>query len=372
MTEPVQINQESIRYFNRNLFRSLIFFILGILLLIGIYKVLPYFLETMFMVAMAIILTAIIGPLIDRLETRGIRRLYGVLLFFGLLIALLVFGAVRGIPVLLTEVGKISDGISSATSGSSMEEMLGSLNTWIAKYLPDRQISMETVTEYSSRFFGQIGSLLANAAKAGVNLLFIVIITFFFLVQGDRMMKRLIESVPNRYFEMALNISYKTQKQLTNFLRGQLLAATGVAIMSIIGLHILNWTFDANISGPFIIGSIAGFANMIPYIGPFIGMVPAILVSLFNNMGDPAAASQLYYALHIIVMFLIVQQIDNYVISPVVVSGSMEMHPLTVMLVVFIGSQFGVLGMFLAVPVWGIIKVLVLELYQGLKGHHFL
>ena len=116
----------------------------------------------------------------------------------------------------------------------------------------------------------------------------------------------------------------------------------------------------------------AGIANIIPYIGPFMGMVPAIIVSLFNNMGDPVAAANYYYIIHIIVMFLIVQMVDNNVVSPLVVSGSMEMHPLTVMLVILIGSQMGVLGMFLAVPVWGIIKVVFQELYQGLRGHHFI
>ena len=178
--------------------------------------------------------------------------------------------------------------------------------------------------------------------------------------------------VPNRYFEMSLNISYKTKKQLTNFLRGQLLAALGVGIQSIIGLSLLNLIFDANISGVFLIGSIAGMANMIPFVGPFMGMAPAIVVSLFNNLGDPIAAANFYYIIHIVVMFFIVQMIDNNVISPIVVSGSMEMHPLTVILLILVGSQIGILGMFLAVPAWGIFKVIVQEVYNGLKGHHLI
>ena len=105
---------------------------------------------------------------------------------------------------------------------------------------------------------------------------------------------------------------------------------------------------------------------MIPFVGPFMGMVPAIIVSLFNNLGDPIAASHFYYILHIIGMFLIVQMIDNNIISPIVVSGSMEMHPLTVILLILVGSQIGVLGMFLAVPAWGISKVVIQEVYQGL------
>jgi predicted PurR-regulated permease PerM len=100
---------------------------------------------------------------------------------------------------------------------------------------------------------------------------------------------------------------------------------------------LLNWIFDTNISGVLLISTIAGMANMIPFVGPFMGMVPAIIVSLFNNLGDPVAASHFYFILHIIGMFLIVQMIDNNIISPIVVSGSMEMHPLTVILLILVG-----------------------------------
>ena len=371
-TDGVQVAPQSIRYFNQNLLRTLIYFIVLILVLFGAYRLFPYLMDALFMVVMAVVLTAVISPVIDFLEARGIRRAYGTVLFFGAIITLIALGVVKGLPALLEEVGKINSLFQSQGGESTIEGWLESINTRIGAFYPDFELSMETLTEMAAKFFSQIGGMVSGAISAGMTTVFVLIITLFFLVDGGRMMKRLIETVPNRYFEMALNISYQTQRQLTNFLRGQLLAATGVAVMSIIGLNLLNIIFDTNISGPFIIGSIAGLANMIPYIGPFIGMVPAIIVSLFNNMGDPAAAESFYYIIHIIVMFLLVQQIDNYLISPLVVSGSMQMHPLTVMLVILIGSQVGVLGMFLAVPVWGIIKVVVRELYQGLKGHHFI
>ncbi len=249
---------------------------------------------------------------------------------------------------------------------------MNDINAAISQYIPDFQLDPNLISNLSTQFFGQLGSILAGALDTLTTTIFILIITMFFLVDGSRMLKRLIEMVPNRYFEMSLNMSYKTKQQLTNFLRGQLLAALGVAIQSIIGLNILNWVFDANISGVVLIASIAGMANMIPFVGPFMGMAPAIIVSLFNNLGDPVAAANFYYIIHIIVMFFIVQMIDNNVISPIVVSGSMNMHPLTVILLILIGSQVGVLGMFLAVPAWGISKVVIQEVYQGLKGHRLI
>jgi putative permease len=370
--DSVTIAPQSVRLFHQSLFKTLVYFFLLILGLAGVYKAFPLVVDALFLIVIAAILTAVFNPLVDRLESSGIRRLYGTLLMFGGVIGLVALGVVKGIPTLLTEVTRIKDVIQKNSTASSLDAMMGNLNTKIAEYIPGFQLDLDLISSLSSQFFGQLGSILAGALDTLATILFILIITMFFLVDGKRMTKKLIGMVPNQYFEMSLNITYKTKQQLTNFLRGQLLAALGVGIQSFIGLSLLNWIFDTNISGVLLISTIAGMANMIPFVGPFMGMVPAIIVSLFNNLGDPAAATHFFYIIHIIVMFLIVQMIDNNIISPIVVSGSMEMHPLTVILLILVGSQIGVLGMFLAVPAWGISKVVIQEVYQGLKGHHLI
>ena len=369
---PVLIAPASVRLFHQSLFKTLVYFFVLILFLAGAYKAFPLVMDALFLIVIAAILTAVFNPLVDRMESYGVRRIYGTLLMFGVIFTVVGAGVVKGIPALLNEVGRIKDVIQQNSATNSLDSILVDLNAKIAGYVPGFQIDPEMISSVSAQFFGQLGSILAGALDTLATVIFILIITMFFLVDGKRMTKVLIGMVPNSYFEMSLNITYKTKQQLTNFLRGQLLAALGVAIQSIIGLYLLNAIFDANISGVMLIGSIAGMANMIPFVGPFMGMVPAIIVSLFNNLGDPAAAANFYYILHIIVMFLIVQMIDNNIISPIVVSGSMEMHPLTVILLILVGSQIGVLGMFLAVPAWGITKVIIQEVYQGLKGHHLI
>ena len=370
--DSVKIAPQSVRLFHQSLFKTLVYFFLLILVLAGAYRAFPLVMDALFLIVIAAILTAVFNPMVDRLESSGIRRLYGTLFVFGGILGIVVVGAIKGIPSLLAEIGRIREVIQDNSTAGSLDSILGDLNVKIAEYVPGFQLDSDLISSLSAQLFGQLGSILAGALDTLTTIIFILIITMFFLVDGKRMTKSLIGMVPNAYFEMSLNITYKTKQQLTNFLRGQLLAATGVGIQSFIGLIMLNWIFDTNISGVVLISAIAGMANMIPFIGPFMGMVPAIIVSLFNNLGDPAAAANFYYIGHIIIMFLIVQMIDNNVISPIVVSGSMEMHPLTVILLILVGSQLGVLGMFLAVPAWGISKVVIQEVYQGLKGHHLI
>ncbi|HCW76144.1 MAG TPA: hypothetical protein DHU63_06360 [Candidatus Marinimicrobia bacterium] len=363
------VNLPFIRSFHKALFRTLVNFVLLLLGLFALYNFIPYISDALFMIVMATVLTAVISPAIDWMEARGMRRGFAVAIFFLVAFALVGFLISRGAPALIEEIGKLKDLIPADADNGTLDQLIGKFNTWVAQYFPDATIDSAMVAKVTSSFFAQIGSILSSTVSAFSSVVFILIITMFFLVDGRRMMKGLIGMVPNQYFEISLNISYKTQQQLTNFLRGQMIAASGVGIQSIIGLHILNWVFDANISGPFLIGGIAGFANIVPYIGPFAGMLPAVIVSLFNNFGDPVAASHLYFIPHIVVMFIIVQFIDNNFISPLVVSSSMAMHPLTVMLVILIGSKWGILGMLLAVPAWGIVKVIFYEVLTGIRQH---
>ena len=174
---------------------------------------------------------------------------------------------------------------------------------------------------------------------------------------------------------------YKRQEQqISKYLRGQILAASSVAALSITGLFILN-QLGANITLIVFIGIIAGLANLIPMVGPFIGMIPAILIAIMNNVGSEIALNHQifnilpspFYIFDIILMFIVVQQIDNNFITPLVVGDSVGLHPMAVMLVLLIGGTLiGPLGMLFAIPVAGIIKVISREIVFVTKNSHLL
>lgn len=136
---------------------------------------------------------------------------------------------------------------------------------------------------------------------------------------------------------------------ISNFLRGQLLDALIVGILSSIGLTIIGLKFSI------LIGTFAGIANIIPYFGPLFGMIAAALVALIS--GD----YQLIL-LSVIVLFAI-QQLDSNFISPRVVGSATGLHPVFILLAVLIGGNLlGILGMLIAVPVASIIKLILLRI----------
>ena len=173
---------------------------------------------------------------------------------------------------------------------------------------------------------------------------------------------------------------YNIEQQISKYLRGQILAASSVSILSILGLLILNKS-GANITLVLFIGVIAGLANLIPMVGPFIGMVPAILIALMNNIGNESAITHQifsivpspFFILDIIIMFILVQQVDNNFITPLVVGESVGLHPMIVMIVLIIGATLiGPIGMLFAIPTTGVLKVLLREIIFISKNSHLL
>ena len=141
---------------------------------------------------------------------------------------------------------------------------------------------------------------------------------------------------------------------VSQFVRGQLLDALIIAVLSSIGLSLIGLDFAV------FIGCFAGLCNIIPYFGPVISTVPAALVGLLT--GGPAEA---FLA---ILVLVVIQQIDANVIYPRVVGSSTGLHPLFVLISVTVGGYYwGIIGMILAVPTAAIIKVFIMKKLDSIE-----
>ena len=191
-------------------------------------------------------------------------------------------------------------------------------------------------------------------------LTFVVIVpfvAFFYLKEGRRLTRTLIELVPNAHFELCVNLLHQINGQIGGYIRGQILATSVVSILAIGGLTLIE------VEHALPLGLLAGLANMIPFLGPLIGFFAASVTALATG-GEFGVVGE------IVVVFLIIQMIDNVVIQPTVVAKSVEMHPLVILFVVMVGSQLmGIVGMLIAVPLTGILKVSSQTVYEGVRGY---
>ena len=202
---------------------------------------------------------------------------------------------------------------------------------------------------------GLVGQLLSGLTYV----IIVPFVLFFFLGQGRTIKRAIIEQVPNRYFELVLNLLHRIDRQLGSYMRGMVLSVMIVSLLSITGLYIIG------LEHFLVIGLLAGLANVIPYLGPLIGIVAGVIAAVLQY-----SALSFGVVVPVIIVFAIVQLVDNVFVAPMVVGGSVNLHPLLVIFAVLVGSElFGAVGMLLAVPTTAVIKVSVRTIYEGWRSY---
>ncbi len=345
--------------FNRQFIKKLFKATIGIVVVIALIWTFPFVASILTPLVISLILSLLLTPLIDVMENIGINRGAAVGIIFILLGGLIIIGLKFLIPSLNQEIQSLSKALENQDSQSLIDKLQITLTQRIP-ILKNPEIAREVSTRLHSLFTSLLSKSL-NMIFAIVSSFTLIItvpfISFFFLKDGYRIKKFIIQCVPNRYFEMSLNLLYKTNQQLGNYIRGQLLVSTIVGALSVAALYSLNVPYF------FVIGIIAGLANMIPYFGPIVGALPAILVAIVET-------GSLGSLLGIVIAFAMIQLLDNVLISPLIVSRSVQIHPLLVIIMILIGSNVGgMFGMLVAVPAFAVAQVIVKELIWSFKHY---
>lgn len=316
-----------------------------------------FFLDIIIVLIISVLVALIFNPLVTFFEKNGVNRLVSVLLVFTLMGVFLFFGLSVFIPKIVSQMNSIAANINEDTIANLLEKTEGRLKKYVP-FLVNTNIANE-FANYTNKFIIDSIDNISNILSGIFSVLAIVFIvpflSFFLLKDKDMIIKGLIDIMPNKYFEMSFSVINKISKQLGKFVRAWILDAFIVGTLSAIGLTILG------IDNSIIIGFIAGLGHLIPYFGPVIGGMPAIIISLvqFGDFSMLPAIS---------IMFVIIYTFDNGYIQPNVFSKSTDIHPLMIILLILMGSQLlGVLGMLLAVPFATVLKTAAREIYFGYK-----
>ncbi len=346
--------------------RFIVRLIIFLILAAGFILILPRLQSLIIIVVISILIFTLLDPLVDKLERFNIPRGLSALLVMLLILTFIGLGISRFVPLVESAAQQISQSFSSE---NTFDERIESGIEYLNSKLPVNALTLdipEKINEAMENIKKKLPQILMGFGKGigkGVintfsSFFFIIFITFFFLKDERAIKKGIIRLVPNKHFEMSLNIMDKIQRQLSSYLQGLFLAATSVGVTSIIGLFIINTFFDAGVNYIVLIGVWAGFANLIPYVGPIAGAIPALFSVLMSQPPNLMLSLIL-----VVVVFLTVQFIDNNLTSPLLVGKSVDMHPLIIFLTLMIGANLmGLLGMMFAVPVAGIIKVTFSEI----------
>ncbi len=217
----------------------------------------------------------------------------------------------------------------------------------------------ERLSSVSQSFFGLIlKETPRSAMRVGSLLLLVPLFSFFFLRDSRWIMRGLISLSPNRYFEMVLDIYANVSWQLAHFIRGRILEALIIGVVIWLGLSFTDIRYAP------ILAVVAGASNLIPYIGPIIGMIPGLIIALV----DLGVSGQFWW---ILCVYLLIAQIivDNFILIPILISKVSNLHPLWVILAIVMGGKlYGVLGMIIGVPIASIINITIIAIRQHRKA----
>ncbi len=332
--------------------------VLAILAIIIIsFGIASYFPDLVLMLILSALTAFVLKPIVTIIEFQlGIRRSFSVGIVFLLVGGILAIINIYFVPMAVERLKDLYEGFKNFPFEQKLNEAAISLTANIP--FLDPALVTQKVHDLVSVGLSSLSNLLTSMVGFLANLIIIPFITYFILAEGDTALKKLIERVPNKYFEMTLNVINKIKNDLVGYLRGWILDSVIVGGLNIIGFYIIGVQYAL------LLGIIAGISNLIPYIGPFFGVIPALLVSLIQY-GDFRQAYQI-----LLITLVIVQLLDNIIIQPLCFSKTVDMHPVTVILVLIIGnSLMGVAGMLLAIPIATILKSSAVETYWGLKNY---
>jgi predicted PurR-regulated permease PerM len=304
----------------------------------------------------AMIAVYLLNPVVTALERRGMRRVWGALLVY------LVFAAIFGTALYLM----IPVVVEQATAfGRAAPRIIGNVVSGFQGFLRDLGVQETAApppsTESIVDVLGSIFSFTRGLFDVVLVMILGPILAFYLLVDVPKIKRNLRAMIPARRRREVEGVTDKIGKAIGSYFRGQLLVAAFVAVASSIVLWFVGLPFWA------IVGLVTGLFNLVPLIGPFIGAAVAVFIALTTDQTggvlnlDPGWPLALGSA----VALLIVQQIDNHIISPNMIGRTVRLHPVTVMLGLLIGGALlGLWGMLLAIPVIATIKILILHAWD--------
>ncbi len=298
----------------------------------------------------------ILKPLVRFLEFRfGLKRWFAITVVFLLVGGMALFILIETIPLLLSRIRLMYEQLKNFPFEAKLTLMAKEMSAHIP-FVDPSTIGYKVHT-FVQQLLDSLGETTETVASYLVNLLIIPFITYFILAEGDIGLKKFVERIPNKYFEMSLNIMDKLQRELVSYLRGLILECSIVGGLSMIGFMIIGVPYAI------VIGVLTGIANLVPYLGFITGAGIALIASL-TQTGD------FRMLVPIVILTAVVRLIDDLILQPLCFGKSLDMHPVAVVLTLIIGHQLmGVAGMVISIPIATILRVSAKETYWGLKHY---
>lgn len=276
------------------------------------------------------------------------------------------------IPMVLEEVDELSN-INVQSIIKSIREPLQRIENFfgesnihldndltVEEYVANKMISFFDLSAITN-WFGSFASTLGDIFIAIFSISFI---TFFFLKHDNLFGNAILAFIPAKYVKEASHAINSISRLLKRYFIGVGIEVILVIMLVSMGLYLIGFPIERAL----VTGLVVGIMNVIPYLGPIIGAVFGLMIGIATNISLNFYVDVLPLLGKMLLVFAIVQVIDNVLFQPLIYSNSVHAHPLEIFLVIMLaGNIAGIVGMILAIPAYTILRVVAKEFFTGIK-----
>lgn len=317
-----------------------IFWVLGIVLTLWLFVHLQ---DILMSLAIAFILATAIAPLIDYLQKKKIPRSLSISVIYILLITVLALIIRLIVPPFASQITAIYQNRMS---------YINTISGYFGSYsVPIRTNVLSAINKFSASFMNMNYSGLVTGAKgifSGIiDVILVFVLSFYFLLSKKGMEKSITQYVPKQYQKQVTSIYRKISKKMSAWLQGQVFLGLIVFAVNFVGLSVLRVNYALTLA------IISGLLEVLPIIGPWIsgGLAAIVALTMSPILG-----------LIVVAWYVLVQQLENHIIVPMVMKRSLGLNPVAVILALLIGGKLlGITGIIISVPVAAAIGVLLEE-----------
>ena len=348
-------------YLQKPWFRNLII----LLLAFGFLIVALSLRQVLAPVFIALAVAYLFDPVIDKFEEWKISRTWGIILLLSLILLVVAGILLYLVPRLISQVQDLTEKIPiywDQLESRLMPDLQSFINEHPAEVEEAKASALTWLKTHAGQVIQSVGSGIATSLSSVggflsnmLGLIIVPVLAFYLLRDFDILKDRVVDILPKGKRDYVVHLFTELDEAMGNFIQGQLLVAIILSVIYSIGLTI------AGCPGSLLIGCLAGFANLVPYLGIVVGFVPAVLLTYLS--GNPT-----WQIVVAALTFFVGQLMEGMVITPKVVGESVGLHPAMVLIALMIGgSYFGIVGMILALPASAVLLVLIRRIYYGYK-----
>ena len=308
-------------------------------------------------IVVASVLYVLLEPVVSWLQRNGMFTVMAITIVLLLLIGVFALFIGYSVPVITEQFAEFRERLPQVWENASR------LSLKVEAWLSQTGVGLDTggllptvsviAKQWSSSFISGASGVLAGIA---LWLLLIPLITFFFLRDFRSLRNQLISFSSNHLFEKTLTIYHKVSTQLERYVRGVMLQSLIMAIVTSIGFAAVGLPMAI------VLGIFAGIFNLIPYVGPLLGLIAPLLVALSISIDSQ-------FLMATVAVILVGQLVDNLVVVPTILARAANLHPLIAMLAIIVaGNLFGLMGMVFALPVLATARIIYIGVLQELRG----